>query len=155
MWRNWQGYAIGATHGADGNPTAVYPIKFGGTTASVLTNAPRAKYLEVWNERLWIVSAEDPNVIYGSGLGNPEAWTVDGADDAVIIDVGKNDGDKITGIYAFRGQLFIFKRTKIYTIKALDGTIPTDVGNLYVDLYTANIGCISQYTIQAILEEGQ
>lgn len=153
MWRNWQGYAIGVSHGADGNPTAAYPIKFDGTTASVLANAPRGKYLEVWNERLWLVSAEDPNVIYGSALGNPENWTVDGADDAVIIDVGKNDGDKITGIYAFRGQLFIFKRTKIYTIKALDGTIPTDVGNLYVDLYTSNIGCVSQYTIQAILDD--
>ena len=40
MWRNWQGYAIGMTHGADGFPGAAVPIKFDGTTSSILANAP-------------------------------------------------------------------------------------------------------------------
>ena len=149
QWRNWQGLAIGVNRSIlDTNP-----VQFDGITAAQLPNAPKAKYLEIWNERLWLVSAENPNTIYGSGLGNPSDWTVDGADDAVILDVGKNDGDKITGIYAFRGSLYVFKRTKIYIISALNGSIPTDVGNLFVDIYATNIGCISPYSIQAVLDD--
>lgn len=150
QWKTWQGYAIGVNRATIGNN----PIKFDGLVASALGGSPPfAKYLEVWNERLWLVSADEPNTVYGSSLGNPENWTVDGADDAVIIDVGKNDGDKITGIYAFRGSLYVFKRTKIYVISALNGAIPTDVGNLYVDIYATNIGCVSPYSIQAVLDD--
>lgn len=150
QWKNWQGFAIGVSRAIIGNN----PIKFDGLVASALGGSPPfAKYLEIWNERLWLVSADDPNTVYGSALGDPENWTVDGADDAVIIDVGKNDGDKITGIYAFRGVLYVFKRTKIYKIAALNGSIPTDVGNLYVDVYASNIGCVSPYSIQAVLDD--
>jgi hypothetical protein len=149
QWRNWAGYAIGVNRATSGNN----PIKYDGTTATALAGSPKAKYMDIWNERLWLVSADEPNTVYGSGLGNPEAWTVDGSDDAVILDVGKNDGDKITGIFAFRGSLYVFKRTKIYIISALNGSIPTDVGNLFVDVYASNIGCISPYSIQAVLDD--
>lgn len=150
QWRNYNGLAIGVNRATSGDN----PIKFDGATAAALAGSPpNAKYIEVWNERLWLVSADDPNTVYGSSLGNPENWVVDGADDAVILDVGKNDGDKITGIYAFRGVLYVFKRTKIYKIAALNGSIPTDVGNLYVDIYASNIGCVSPYSIQAVLDD--
>lgn len=146
QWVNYAGIAIGVNGNA--------PIKVTGGTAALLGGTPpNAKYIALWNDRVWLVSASDPNVIYGSALGDPEDWTTTGAAGIVVLDISKNDGDRITGIHAFKDSLFVFKRNKIFVISALDGTIPQDSGNLFVQLYASNIGCVSAYSIQTVLDD--
>ena len=145
QWKTYGGLAIGV------NGTA--PVKYDGTAAHLGGSPPNASFVEVWNDRVWLVSSADPNVVYGSVLGDPEDWTVGNAAQAVVIDVSKNDGDRITGLYAYKGQLFVFKRRRIYVISALEGTLATDVGNLFVELYAHNVGCVSGFTIQSVFDD--
>jgi len=152
QWINFAGIAIG-TNGAT---TFDNPIKVEGATptASLLGGTPPSlKFIVLWNERLWAVDAANPNTVVSSKLGDPEDWTDTGADGAVQIDVGKNDGDRITGLHVFDGKLFVFKRRKIYYIGSLSGTNPFDVGNLIADLYTSGIGCVSGYSIKEIIND--
>lgn len=154
MWKNFTGLAIGVNQG-DTAGSYDNPIKVDGATPDVAVLAgspPKAKYIEVWNNRIWLVGADEPNTIYGSALGNPEDWSTTGAAGTVSIDISKNDGDRITGIIAFRERLFVFKRTKIFVVSA--ASIPvTDPDNLRVDIFSNNIGCVSAYSIKSVLDD--
>lgn len=152
MWKNYAGIAIGVNKATTGNN----PIKVSGavpTAAALGGTPPKARYIEVWNERVWLVKATDPNTIQASALGNPEDWTTAGDAGTITIDIGKNDGDQITGLIAFRERLFVFKRKRIYEIRAIDGTVPTASSNLMVALYASNIGCVSPYSIKNVLDD--
>lgn len=151
QWRNFNGLAIGVNKATSGtNPVKVSGA--GPTAAALAGTPPKAKYIEIWNNRVWLVGASEPNTIYGSALGDPEDWTTAGAAGTVVIDISKNDGDRITGIIAFRERLFIFKRTKIFVISATAAPV-TDPDNLRVDIFTNNIGCVSAYSIQSVLDD--
>lgn len=153
MWRNFNGIAIGVNKATSGTN----PVKVSGAVPTVTAlggTPPYAKFIEVWNNRVWLVSATSPNTIHGSKLGDPEDWTAAGASGAVTIDISKNDGDQITGMIAFRERLFIFKRTKIFIISPNDPALPiTDATNLRVDIFANNIGCVSAYSIQSVLDD--
>lgn len=152
QWVNYGGIAIGVNKATTGNN----PIKVGGaipTAAPLGGSPPKGKYIAVWNERVWIVDADNPNTVVSSALGDPEDYITVGSAGTVEIDIGKNDGDKITGLFAWRDRLFVFKRTKIYFVAALDGTSAYDSGNLIAQIYASGIGCISAYTIKEILDD--
>ena len=152
QWVNFAGLAIGVNQATTGDN----PIKVSGavpTVGALGGTPPKGKYIVLWNERVWIASAVDPNTVFACKLGDPEDWTDTGADGAVALDVGKNDGDSITGLYVFQGSLFVFKRKKIYKISALSGTNPYDIGNLFVEEYSSSIGCVAAYTIKSILND--
>lgn len=129
------------------------PIKWDGQTATVeqlkdgTANAPSAKFCEVYNNRLWLVSSQSPNLIYYSKLGNPENFTESGGQ----IDINKDDGDQITGIYAHRSFLFIFKRRSIFRL--VPGTPNTDPDQWSIEEFASNVGCVSNWTIQGILDD--
>ena len=149
-WVTFAGLAIGANKATSGDN----PIKVSATpTAAALGGSPpKAKYLQVWNSRLWLVSATEPNQIWGSALGDPEDWTVDDAAGAVTIDVDADDGDLITGLFATRDALYIFKRNAIYRL------IPvvkpeTDPDNLKLEVVTRKIGCVSHYSITQVVDD--
>ena len=151
QWRSFTGLAIGV----NGATTGDNPIKVSGTTptaAALGGTPPRGKYLEIWNNRVWIVDAANPNTLRASALGNAEDWTTAGVAGTITLDVSKNDGDKITGLVAFRERLFIFKRTKIFILSTI-GSPNTDPANLQLDIYTTNLGCVAANTIQPVLND--
>lgn len=120
-------------------------------TLTGIAGVPTGAYtIEVFNSRLFVVFTSHPNRLYYSTLGDPEDWATSGG----FIEVGYNDGDKIQGIHSHKGRLFIFKRNKIYQlITELGGKINTDVSGWSIDLLAGNIGCISQFSIQSLLDD--
>lgn len=152
QWKMYADIAIGVTNG-----DLPYKMVSGtGNVAALGGITDVAKFIEIWNDRVWVIgaAADTKNTLFGSKLGDPEDWTVTGlSDGAVVIDIEPDDGDQITGIYAFRGRLFIFKRNRIYTVQAVGGAFPTDATALAVELYTASIGCVSAYTIQSVVDD--
>jgi hypothetical protein len=152
QWVTYGGIAIGVNGGTSGtNPVKVTDVP----VASQLGGSPpKGKYIEVWNDRVWIASATDLNTVYGSALGLPEDWTVDNDAGAVVIDVDANDGDKIMGLVAHRGALYVFKRRSIHRIVPISNTIaPTVASNLKVEVYARGIGCVSGYSIAKLLDD--
>lgn len=151
QWKLYNNIAIGATNGQTIKYTPL------GTAAPLGGSPVNAKFIEIWNDRVWIAGTQGEgreNILYGSKLGDPENWTVTGlADGAVEIDIEPADGDLITGLCAFRGRLFVFKRKRIYTIQPIGGAFPTDATALSVELYAQNIGSISGYSIQPVLDD--
>lgn len=153
-WKNFTGLAIGV-NGANTASGFTNPVKVSGSIPTVVAlggTPPKCKFIEIWNNRVWVVDADNPSTLRASSLNNAEDWTTVGAAGTVTIDISKNDGDKITGIIAFRERLFVFKRTKIFVISA-DRVPITDPNNLRVDIYSPDIGCFSQNTIRVVLND--
>lgn len=153
MWKMYGNLAIATNRGTGAN---VNPVKVAsvGNAAALAGSPPKAKYIEVWNDRVWLTgTGNDSNTLYGSALGNAEDWTTTGTAGRVIIAIEPGDGDLITGIIAFRERLFIFKRNRIYTVQAVGGAFPTDASALSVELYSQNVGCVSAYSVQPVLDD--
>lgn len=151
QWKTFTGFAIGVNKGTGANTNPVKVLD-GNNAVALGGSPPKAKYIEIWNNRVWLVDAVNSNRIHGSALGNAEDWTTTGAAGRIIIDIDPGDGDQITGIVAFRERLFIFKRRRIYVISATANPV-TDPANLRVDIFTSNIGCFSPYSIQPVLND--
>jgi hypothetical protein len=152
QWVTYGGIAIGVNQGTTGtNPVKVTDVP----AASALGGSPpKAKYIEIWNDRVWLASATEPNQIKGSALGLPEDWTVDNDAGAIEIDVDANDGDHITGLVAHRGALYVFKRKSIHRVVPISNTIaPTVASNLKVEVYARGVGCVSGYSIAKLLDD--
>ena len=70
------------------------------------------QFLEVINEICFFAGDDtNPSRLYHSNTGYPERH-----DSAAFYDIGKNAGDRITGLKAFRGMLVIFKERSIYAM---------------------------------------
>lgn len=152
QWKTFGGLAVGVNKATTGDN----PIKMstGGTAAALGGSPPKGKYIEIWNNRVWIASATEPNQVWGSALGLPEDWTVDNDAGAVTIDVDADDGDEITGLFATRDRLYVFKRKRIFRIVAADPSqAATLATNLKVELHAQNVGCVSGYSIQSLLDD--
>ncbi len=152
QWVTFGGLAIGVNKATSGdNPVKVNTS----SVASALGGSPpKGKYIEVWNNRVWIVSATEPNQLWGSALGLPEDWTVDNDAGAVTLDIDPDDGDQITGLFATRAALYVFKRKRIYKVVPIDqNEAPTLVSNLKVVIHAQNIGCVSPYSIRQVLDD--
>jgi len=148
QWVTFGDYAIGANGATSGtNPVKVTTPT---TNAALLANAPFAKHIEVMNSRLFIVPVTEPNTVRFSEVGLPEGWTTgSSAADAGAIIIGAKEGSPITGIRAYRDQLIVFMRDRIYAISF--GSPNTDKRQWEVHLVTRNTGCVSIYSVQEIL----
>lgn len=147
QWVTFNGLAIGV----NGATSGTNPVKVDATsTAAALGGSPpRAKYVAVWNRRVWMAHASNLSRIQGSALGLPEDWTATGAAGTVTIDIDENDGDKITGLFSTRDALYIFKRRSIHRLVAFADP-NTDVNNLRREVVTKDVGCVSAYSIQQV-----
>lgn len=155
-WRILNGVAVGV----NGMSTGHNPIKVVGPapgTASHLSAAPKGNFIEVWNDRMWIARADFPNQIQASNIGDAELWDTDaGANPAhgAIFEIDRNEGDEITGLYSTKERLFIFKKKSIYVAFPENPALPaTDLRNIKIEKYAANIGCIAASTIQAVFDD--
>jgi hypothetical protein len=147
QWVTFGGIAIGVNGATSGdNPVKVTAA----AAASALAGSPpRAKYVAVWNSRVWMASASAFSRIHGSALGLPEDWTATGAAGAITIDIDTNDGDPITGLFSTRDALYIFKRHSIHRLVAFADP-NTDANNIRREVVTKDIGCAGPYSIQQI-----
>lgn len=153
-WKALNNVAVGV-NGATGGGNPIQVVGPAPGTASHLAAAPDGRYIEEHDNRLWIVHASSPNRIQCSDLGSATVWNTGGLTNPVqgiIIDVAPGDGDIITGLFATKERLFIFKRRRIYVLRAT--AIPnTDPNNWEVVEYSKNIGCIAQTTIRETFDD--
>lgn len=151
QWVTFGGIAIGVNKATSGDN----PIKVNtSSVASALGGTPpKGKYITVWNNRVWIVSASAPNQIRACALNTPEDWTTAGDAGTIALDVNPNDGDEITGLHATRETLYVFKRKKTFKIVPInENAAATLASNLQVKIHS-NIGCVAANTIQPVLDD--
>src|SRR5215510_16226913 len=147
QWVTFNGLAIGV----NGATSGTNPVKVDGTsTAAALGGSPpRAKYIAIWNSRVWVANASNLSRVQGSALGLPEDWTATGAAGTVTIDIDTNDGDQITGLFSTRDALYVFKRRSIHRLVAFADP-NTDANNIRREVVTKDVGCVSAYSIQQV-----
>ena len=94
--------------------------------------------------RVWTNDKTNRDRLHYSATANAEKWQ--GADDSGALDIRPGDGDPvgITGIFAFKGRLFVAKETKMYMVA---GTTPEDFQ--VVDV-SAGLGMISAGSIAPV-----
>jgi len=153
-WRIFNGVAIGVNSLTSGdNPIQVVSPAPG--TASKLTGAPPGKLIEVWKNRLWIARSDQPNQLQASNIGSHTGWDTDaGANPAhgAKWDFDKDDGDFITGLYAEKERLFVFKRRGIY-VGTENPDHPNDLRFVKFEKYSSLVGCLAASTIQPVLDD--
>jgi hypothetical protein len=151
QWITYRDLAIGVNKATSGdNPVKV---STGAVAAALGGSPPKGKYIDLWENRVWIVSATEPNQLWGSELGDPEGWTT-GANvtDAITIDVELDDGDQIGGLHATKDALYVWKRKRIYKVVrvAVDANNPQ---GLKIVIHSETIGCVSPYSIFPLFDD--
>jgi hypothetical protein len=116
--------------------TVDVPQKWDQTTVSNLGGTPPNFSFSCQHvNRLWAAGDHlHPSRVYYSALLNPEDWS---SSDAGHIDVAPDDGDVVTGIFSFRGRLFVWKGSNFGSIYAIVGRTPSDFG---LDNFSPEIG---------------
>jgi hypothetical protein len=164
QWIMFDGLALGAHRSSSTGPNLVsWDGGAGNIATATMTGytGGRVKHIAVWNGRVFVVDTTTPNTLYFSQLGDSTQWG--GSSDSALrggaIEVGYDDGDEITGLYAYRQRLFIFKRHKIYYLTSVQsaavdtaGSARTDPDSWQVELFVNNVGCVSQFTVQAVYD---
>lgn len=108
------------------------PFKYDGTTVTALANAPeKGQYCIMFAEKLFTVLEPNTSTIVWSDSFQPESWPA-----VNYWDIGKGDGDYITGFREFLGDLVIFKQHSIYTLKG------TSIDNFRMELVETNLGAV-------------
>lgn len=153
-WKQLGNVAVGVNGSTGaGNPIQVVGPAPG--TASHLAAAPDGKFIEEWNSRLVIAHVSNPSRIQLSDLGTATVWNTDGATNpahGLIIDVGPGDGDVITALFSFKERLFIFKKKRIYVLRAV--ALPnTDPNSWEVVEYSKILGCVNQATVREVFDD--
>ena len=149
-WKQLANVAVAATNG-----DTIQVVGGAPGTASVLAAAPDSRYIEEWRSRLFLVHSANPNRVQCSDLGSATVYNTGGLTNpaqGIIFDAAPGDGDVITALFAFKERLFIFKRRRIYVLRAV--AIPeTDPSNWELVEYSKNIGCISQSSVREVFDD--
>ena len=152
QWITYKDIAIGVNKATSGdNPVKV---STGAVAAALGGSPPKGKYIALWENRVWIVSATEPNQLRGSHLGDPENWSTGTDAQGVSIDIEIDDNDIITGLFATKDALYIWKTKKIYKLGPINpATAITNASNLRVSIFSQTIGCVSPYSIAPLLDD--
>lgn len=151
QWAIFDNQAIGVNRATSGDNPIIIASPGAAAATALGGTVPRSRYVESWNYRLWFVSEAEPNRLYWTALGTTNDCVTPGVAGGGSIFVGGNEGDGITGIKAHQGRLFIFKRSKVYVLTP--GSPNTDASQFQVERISSNVGCISAYSIQAVLND--
>lgn len=126
------------------------PIKWIGTGNAVGAGVPsgltKSKFVTTWENYMFyanvtVSSTVHPSRIYWSNIKDPDTWTA-----TDWVEVGKNDGQKITGIHPLGDRLVVFKDRSIYCIFFTgDSDVPFTVSGT-----SSSVGCVSGYSIQKV-----
>lgn len=108
------------------------PWKWDGITASVLANAPAdGQFPILYKEKLFTVPSSDPSTLYWSDSFAPETWPP-----INYWDIAKGDGDRITALALLLGDLVIFKRYSIHTLRG------SSLDDFRYDLVVPDVGAV-------------
>jgi hypothetical protein len=113
--------------------------KYDGTTFGVQAGSPPiCQYVIVHKNYMFLAgnSASNRSRLYFSDLSLPESWPA-----LNFIDVGKGDGDQITGLFIMNDQLTIYKDHSTWV---LQGTSPLD---FVLRKATDEAGCITGHSV--------
>jgi len=101
---------------------------------------PACKYIVNHKGRLWLAGdSNNPSRLYYSKSLHPESFP-----STYYWDIGRDDGDEITGIFVNLGALIIFKK---YSTWVLTGDTPTGANaDMVKEKVNPTIGCISAKT---------
>lgn len=117
--------------------------KFDGTTLFGSTTTPQIKYGIIYKDKIVGINVNETSgkskLVY-SDVGYPDIWP-----SINYIYVDRDDGDELTGIKAYRGNLYVFKKKGIYQMVGLDDGYPTNDGYYKI---VDGIGCLYNETIQ-------
>lgn len=126
------------------------PQKYSGGSAAVsITNAPVASsVVESYNNRVFMAGDPDePTKLSYSALLDPDDWTT--VNDAGWLEVGLNDGQKITALKAYFDILLVFKERSIYALSGYSGD-PTSENFFFVKQLNASVGAVSHRAIEQV-----
>lgn len=122
------------------------PKSWNGTTAQNLAGSPPNFSIctthanRVWAAGNWAA----PSKLYYSPLLDPENATAVGWGE---INVDPSDGDKITGMISYKGELIVFKGPNKGSIHRITGTAPTGADAFARKRWIEKIGCSWQNAI--------
>ena len=115
--------------GADGETP---PWKWNGSVVSPLANAPSKGMMPILHkEKLFMVDADDPSNLVWADSFQPEQWA-----GVNYQYVREGDGDDITALLRYIGELFIFKRTCTYSLRG------TSLDDFRLPGIDERIGCV-------------
>jgi hypothetical protein len=108
------------------------PIKWNGSgNTSVLAQAPVGKYPTLHMEKLFCVPSSDTSQLWWSDSFAPETWPA-----VNYWDIKKGDGDEITCLKVFLGDLVIFKNRSSHLLRG------SSLDNFRLDEIDTRIGCV-------------
>lgn len=113
------------------------PWKWDGTTISDLANAPEdGQYAVYHKEKLFTVPLSQPSTIKWSDSFAPEEWP-----EVNYWDIKRGDGDIITSLFPYMGELVVFKG---YSIHSLRGTF---IDDFRLDEVDPRVGAVGNRSI--------
>lgn len=125
----------------------VSPSLFTEPPTANTTSGPIAKYIIKFGDKLVMagVSGEPSRLIWSGGGVNVDKfhWSYGGG----YVDISRDDGDTIKGIYSFQDRIIVFKERSIHQVTLVAGSI-TVVPN--VKMITASHGAVSHRTIRSV-----
>ena len=120
------------------------PFKWDGTTATVLTNMPKAKYIVEFGGRIFAAGiSTDSLILRGSDVGDPNLWDPDDITGNALEIYPGGDG-AITSITTIEDVILIGKK---YSLHMLVGHTVYDFQIIPID---ATIGVGSHWTVKHI-----
>lgn len=111
------------------------PFRFNGVSCANLGGTPpKFKVFTVYAGRLWVVDADNPSLIFYSGLEDYDSWNA-----LDVIKVRDQDGDRIRGLQPVSGGLSILKDTSIWSFYGTSA----DNFRLSTTPIDDTVGCVS------------
>jgi len=88
------------------------PWKWNGQVVSPLLNAPNGRIIILHKERLFTVTSENPSMLRWCNPFMIESWP-----QVNFWNVNDGDGDEITALVRFLGELIVFKRRSMHSLR--------------------------------------
>jgi len=124
--------------------------EYDGSTIEDTTNGQIGKFSIFYKNSLWTAGDTSyPTRLYRSGSGDKLGdFTYDDPDNllATSVYVGKNDGQKITGLFKHQDYLYVVKENSIWRVS--QGT--DDAGTITVALIDPSRGVSAHHTIDSV-----
>lgn len=117
-------------------------FRFDGTTHFVTTQTPAGKFIESYENRLWVANtAANPGRLFFSNLLLPSNYTT--STDYIDFD------EPITGLGVINGGLSVYGDNNVWVLRGDDPT------NYNVDKISRGIGCANNRTIKNMMLKGE
>lgn len=124
-------------------------VDYDGTTVTKnRSTVPLGKFAFYYHNYLFVAGVSgNPNRLYWSDLGTPTNFT-----NTNFVDINANDGDMITGLNAFNGELMVFKNNSVWSITGFSGSTfsTTTIAGQNTNNYIQGYGTPSHRSIIAV-----